>query len=93
MEDYKQAVCWLSKSAEQGNDNAQLVLGQCYYSGLGVSANKEEAFKYYSKSAGQGNLQAITALGLCYKYGDGVEKDGKQPIKGEKTGTSGAFWA
>jgi hypothetical protein len=24
--------------------------------------------------------------------GEVIEKDGKQPIKGEKTGISGAFW-
>ena len=32
-------------------------------------------------------------MGKSRDKGEVVEKDGKQPIKGEKTGISGAFWA
>ena len=36
--------------------------------------------------------EALTNIKLFLQR-EVVEKDGKQPIKGEKTGTSGAFWA
>lgn len=38
--------------------SAQNELGDCYYYGLGVEQNYEEAVKWYRKSAEQGNEYA-----------------------------------
>jgi len=42
------------ESAEQGNADAQYMLGECYYYGAGVEVNHKEAVKWYQKAAEQG---------------------------------------
>ena len=54
--DRKEAVEWLTKSAEQGDGEAQFMLGHCYERGSG------EAVKWFTKSAEQGNESAKKAL-------------------------------
>ena len=46
MEDLKQA-------AEQGNAEAQIKLGDCYYKGTGVNKDLIEAVKWYRTAAEQ----------------------------------------
>ena len=55
-QDYKEAVKWLTKSAEQGNAYAQMMLGACYMEGNGITKNEKEAVKWFTKSAEQGNV-------------------------------------
>ena len=47
---------WYGKSAVQGNAEAQLNLGLCYFNGDGVSRNYAEAAKWYCKSARNGTV-------------------------------------
>ena len=61
-QDYKQAVYWYSKAAEQGHALAQYNLGYYYREGYGVSQDLEQAICWYSKSAEQGNTCAQEAL-------------------------------
>jgi Sel1 repeat len=42
----KGAVEWLTKAANQGNENAQFFLGQCYQVGTGVQPDLVEAYKW-----------------------------------------------
>lgn len=72
---------WFDKLAAQGDDQAQVSLGVCYYNGLGVSQDYIEAAKWFCKSATQGNARAQFNLGLCYYYGRGVEKKRKEAEK------------
>ena len=74
-QDYKEAVKWFRKSAEQGNAQAQYNLGIMYYHGKGVTQNYKESAKYYRKSAEQGNAKAQYWLGLMYANGDGVAQN------------------
>ena len=60
--DFKEAVKWHTKSAEQGNANAQLCLGTFYHFGQGVAQDYTEAVKWYAKSAEQGNAEAKQLL-------------------------------
>jgi len=43
-----EAVKWYRKAAEQGNVDAQLNLGICYYRGEGVLRDHVEAYAYYN---------------------------------------------
>ncbi|MGR3218297.1 MAG: tetratricopeptide repeat protein, partial [Candidatus Anammoxibacter sp.] len=45
-QDYKKAVYWYRKAAEQGDAMAQNSLGEMYESGLGVERNYVEAYKW-----------------------------------------------
>lgn len=51
--DYTEAVKWLRKAAEQGNDDAQYLMGCCYKDGKGVEQNDEEAFRWLRLAARQ----------------------------------------
>ena len=61
-QNYEEAVKWLSKGAEQGNAEAQCILGVCYYAGRGVLQDYDEAVKWFRLSAEQGDSLAKEAL-------------------------------
>ncbi|MBQ3535764.1 MAG: sel1 repeat family protein [Alistipes sp.] len=79
--DYKEAVKWYRKAADQGDAEAQNRLGFCYRRGLGVKQNNTEAVKWYRKAAEQGHAQAQSNLGYCYYSGYGVTKDYTEAVK------------
>ena len=72
---YKKAVYWLTKSAQQGILEAQYNLGVMYEKGDGVPQNYKQAVYWYTKSAQQGFPQAQNNLGLMYDKGEGVPKN------------------
>ncbi len=67
--------------AEQGNAEAQLILGSMYDIGLGVPQNYTEAVKWYRKAAEQGNARAQSKLGSMYDIGVGISQDYMEAIK------------
>ena len=48
-QDYKEAVKWYTKAAEQGDVHAQFNLGLMYGSGHGISQDYKQAAKWYTK--------------------------------------------
>ena len=73
--DYATAVKWYRKAAEQGNVNAQGILGIMYAAGQGVPQDYAEAVKWYRKAAEQGDAIALFNLGAMYFSGRGVPQD------------------
>lgn len=73
--DFEKAVYWYKKAAEQDEQYALNNLGICYERGLGVSQNKEMAFRCYYKAAALGFSHAQCHLAHCYEYGIGVSLD------------------
>jgi hypothetical protein len=53
--DYKLAVKWYRKSAEQGDANAQFGLGQMYDNGWGVPKDYVLSHMWFNLSAANGN--------------------------------------
>ena len=80
-QNYVEAVKNFLKAAEQGNAEAQYVLGFCYEMGQGVSQDYEEAVRWYRLAAEQGNVDAKWQLGCCYERGYGVPKDIDEALK------------
>ena len=70
---YKQALKWCRKAAEQGNSRAQALLGRMYQVGEGVEQDLAQAFYWFEKSAKQGEYITQYSLGRMYQYGEGVE--------------------
>jgi len=68
----------LIKSAEQGNANAQTILGIMLANGEAVAKDAAQAVKWYKLAAEQGNAHAQTLLGIMLANGDGVAKDAEQ---------------
>ncbi len=52
-QNYKEAVKWYTKAAEQGASEAQYNLGAMYAKGQGVPQNYEEAYIWLSLAAAQ----------------------------------------
>ena len=61
-QDYKKAVEWYGKAAEQGHEGAQCCLAICYLGRKGVKQDYRKAVEWCKKAAEQGNEHAIEAL-------------------------------
>ncbi|WP_333609409.1 serine/threonine-protein kinase [Arsukibacterium sp.] len=72
--DYKTALQYYIKSAEQGNAVGQTNLGVMYEHGREVSKSESVAVSWYRKAAEQGYPNAQNNLGLSYANGRGVTK-------------------
>jgi hypothetical protein len=78
--DFPEALRWFTRSAEQGDPDAQVSLGQMYEDGEGVAQNYALAADSYRKAAEHvpdfgGAGQGRNRLGLLYLDGHGVPKD------------------
>lgn len=65
---------WLRKSADEGNAEAQFVLGFYYSEGLGVPKDDVQSALWYQKAADQGHADARYNLGSGYYRSKGVTK-------------------
>jgi len=82
--DYATALSLFRPLADQGNAEAQVLLGDIYATGSApeirgigqaVPKNYAEAVKWYRKAARQGNPFAEFDLGVMYRDGQGVPQD------------------
>ena len=60
VEDYKEALKWYRKSAEQGNASGQGSLGYVYHKGEGVLKDKVYAYMWFEIAAENGSDRART---------------------------------
>lgn len=65
----------LLEQAEQGNVSAQIMIGEMYYTGEGVTQNYKEAFKWFYLAGMQGNINAQVQIGIMYLEGEGEKQD------------------
>jgi len=65
---------WLPQ-AQQGDAEAQVIVGEIYEKGLGGIVDLAQAVQWYSKAAKQGNSRAQVNLGYLYEKGRGVKKN------------------
>jgi len=66
QKDYATAFKELMPLAEQGNPDAQLILGKMYMKGQGVLKDPDQAIKWFTASGAQGNADAQFFLGSMY---------------------------
>lgn len=70
--DYAAAVAIWRPLAEQGNAEAQTLLGAMCWSGEGVPRDHAEAAKWYLRAAQQGYARAQNDIGFMYGFGEGI---------------------
>ena len=75
QKDYKQAVHWFRKAAEQGHIQAQDYLGVMYHNGQGVPKDDKQAVYWNQKGADQGDANAQYNLAFMYREGLCVRPD------------------
>lgn len=63
------------KLAEQGDSEAQFMLGTLYRNGDGVLQDDNKAIEWFQRAADQGHPLALRALGSAYWGGRGVEQN------------------
>ena len=83
-------------NAENGDADAQAILGRCYYNGEGVAQNKVEAVKWFQKATEQGHAASQVMLGMCYFNGEGIHKNQSEGVKlihaAAEKGVASAQW-
>lgn len=79
QEDYIVAREALTLVAEDGNDEAQYILGQIYEQGLGVPKDPDISLKWYRLAADQGHRQSLVKLSeiINQKLGQGSDSTAK----------------
>src|SRR5437667_7467857 len=66
QKDYGTAFKESTVLAEQGNADAQVLLGRMYMMGQGVLKDPEQAIRWFKAAAGEGNADAQYFLGAIY---------------------------
>jgi uncharacterized protein len=69
------ALRLLRPLADQGNAQAQYLIGTLYFKGWGVPQDDTVALKWFRLSADQGSHNGLGALGSMYFMGRGVPQD------------------
>ncbi len=79
--DFVTAFEHLLPLAEEGNSDAQYLVGSLYRFGEGASQDDREAVKWFRLAAEQGHTEAQTFLGVMYAEGRGVAKSSSEALK------------
>ncbi|NQV32346.1 MAG: sel1 repeat family protein, partial [Phycisphaeraceae bacterium] len=58
----KTAFSWYLKAAQQGDMEAQTLVGQCLLNGEGTDPDKSQAIEWLNMAVDQGNEEAIELL-------------------------------
>ncbi|MDH3504086.1 MAG: sel1 repeat family protein [Nitrospirota bacterium] len=81
QEDFAAALSEWRPLAEQGNAEAQNMLGYMYRYGQGVTQDFEQARLWYRRAADLGNARAQNNLGALYRQGLGVLQDYQEAFR------------
>ncbi|MFW5442704.1 MAG: tetratricopeptide repeat protein [Methylococcaceae bacterium] len=60
---HQRAAKWMTKAAEQGLVEAQVVVAAMYDMGIGLKGDKKKATQWYEKAANQGHGTSMAILG------------------------------
>ena len=71
---HAQAYELLNRLSDDGDPEAQQMLGQMYERGQGVARSYPKAYRWYRAAAEQDAPEAMQALARFYAYGYGVER-------------------
>ena len=80
LESERKQLQALKAKAANGDAQAQLDLGMCYWTGTWVSRDLKQAAKWHRKAAEQGLARAEYQLGLDLAAGDGVEMNKREAV-------------
>ncbi|MBR6038426.1 MAG: sel1 repeat family protein [Candidatus Methanomethylophilaceae archaeon] len=70
----EELVSAIKGMADEGDPDAQYVLGTAYQYGLGLEHSDEKSFEWYRKTIDQGHLPALHDMAGFYLFGIGVHE-------------------
>jgi len=70
--DFAAAIAVWRPLAEQGNAEAETLLGAMYWRGEGVPRDHAEAARWYLRAAAKGYARAQNDIGFMYGFGEGI---------------------
>ena len=73
--DYRSALAVWRSRADDGNPEAQYMVGSIHEKGLGIEPDYAEAARWYHKAAEQDHSRAMVSLAYLHEQGLGVEPD------------------
>eukprot|EP00906_Rhabdomonas_costata_P008730 RCo012395 len=71
----ERALFWYTRSAEQGNADSIVKVGDYYYYGWGTEVDMPESVERYRDASNRGHAQAMFNLGYMHEFGKGVPRD------------------
>lgn len=74
-QDKEKGIYWITKSAKNGNSDAQFTLGLLYEKEEIKPGGMKKAVMWYKKAVEQGSTEAQEHLATLYDFGIGVPKD------------------
>lgn len=80
-QNYQTAASWFLGPAEEGDTQAQAVLGLLYMTDMLGTRDLKKSFEWYYKSANGGNQNAQSFVAMAYATGEGTEADRIQAYK------------
>ena len=72
---YQERFNELMEEASMGEPVSERKIGECYYYGIGIEIDFEEAFYWFNEASKQNDVKAKILLGICYENGSGVDID------------------
>jgi len=69
-----QAQSLFENAGYSGNEDAQLILGNFYYDGMGGKIDKTKAAYWYEMAGQNGNISAMLLYGNMLENGDGIDR-------------------
>ena len=79
--DQSEAIRYFTAAGEQGHLQSQVMLGDMYGFGTGVSPSYEQAAYWFIKAAEQGNPKAQLYMGDLYAYGLGAGQNQQAAVR------------
>lgn len=73
--EYNKAIECFHEASENGNVQAQHMLGLLYFQGYGISPDYDKCLKYFNAAASRGYDKSLFHLGQIYSEGEIVEQD------------------
>ncbi len=80
VRDYRLALEWFRKSADQGNGEALAYLGHMHEKGLGVDRDIEKAVEFYKQAAALGHALGLIFLGDLQLNGLGIDRSPRKAL-------------
>lgn len=95
-QDLEEAAYWYRRSAAHEYPPAQMLYGDCLFSGEGVEPDLPEAVSFYQKASDQGNAMACRRLGDCAFLGIGLAQNTDEAVaffeRAARLGCRDALW-